>query len=152
MRASIRVTRAIDPGLRVVGSVGELHRIVMNLLLNARDAMPSGGRLDVTLQGARDGGPASGPSVRLSVRDSGAGMDAATRAQVFDPLFTTKAKGTGLGLATVARVVAAHGGRVSCDSAPGAGTTFVIVLPRAVRDVREPITETLHTLPDPDEE
>lgn len=134
----VQVAQGIQSGIRVVGSHAELLRAVMNLLLNARDAMPSGGALTISLRGDREtesAGPDRAPAVvRLRIADTGAGMDAETAARLFEPLFTTKTAGTGLGLSTVRRVVAEHGGRVRCESAPGRGTAFEVVLPCAFDD------------------
>ena len=109
---------------------GQLEQIIMNLVLNARDAMERGGRLGVeTTNTVVDGRPA----VRLKISDTGCGMDESTLSRVFEPYFTTKppGKGTGLGLATVFGIVAQHGGRVDAASTLGQGATFTIDLPRA---------------------
>lgn len=111
-------------------NVGQLEQIIMNLLLNARDAMEHSGRLIVeTAPGTLEGRAA----VRLSISDTGCGMDEATLSRAFEPYFTTKApaKGTGLGLATVFGIVTQHGGRVGAASTVGEGSTFTIDLPRA---------------------
>jgi signal transduction histidine kinase/ActR/RegA family two-component response regulator len=127
------------PVSRVKADPGQIEQVIMNLAVNARDAMPSGGVL--TIETATDYlGPGDarlrdmmtpGHWVRLSVRDTGVGMDELVQARVFEPFFTTKepGKGTGLGLSTVYGIVKQSGGFVWLTSAPGAGTTFDIYLP-----------------------
>ena len=114
---------------------GQLEQVIVNLALNARDAMPGGGRLCVSTRNVER----ERPFVALAVADAGVGMDEATLARAFEPFFTTKGegKGTGLGLATVYGIVEQSGGRIEVASAPGHGTTFTILLPRV--EVAEPI-------------
>src|SRR6185503_8087570 len=102
----------------------QIEQVLINLALNARDAMPSGGALRIS-------GQLAGDHAKLCVSDSGTGMDEATRLRVFEPFFTTKAlgKGTGLGLSMVWGIVQAHHGSITIDSQPGAGATFTIALP-----------------------
>ncbi|HXO40171.1 MAG TPA: response regulator, partial [Thermoanaerobaculia bacterium] len=140
---------------RVLVDAGLIEQVVVNLAVNARDAMPGGGGLvietadlevDAPLAGdARDaeapaGAVLPGPYVLLAVSDSGSGMDAATRARIFEPFFTTKAlgNGTGLGLATVLGIVQQSGGRIEVASEPGQGSVFKISLPRAAGAVHAP--------------
>ncbi len=116
----------------VVADPAQIEQVVMNLVLNARDAMPAGGRIVLAL-GTSAGDPeahvAPGAWVTLSVRDDGCGMDAATRGRIFEPFFTTKAEGVGMGLASVYGIVRQSGGHIAVTSAPRAGTTFTVFLP-----------------------
>lgn len=131
---------------RVKADPDEMAQVILNLAVNARDAMPNGGMLmietaEVELDGSEVQGfgqVAPGPYVALRVRDSGTGMEAETLSQIFEPFFTTKedGEGTGLGLSTVYGIVTQSGGTVSAVSEPGAGTTFTVFLPR----VDEPVT------------
>jgi PAS domain S-box-containing protein len=138
----VRLATSLQPGLGSVrADPGQLEQVLLNLAVNARDAMPTGGRLTISTREVfldedyarahRDAHP--GQYVQLSVADSGHGMDDATRARLFEPFFTTKGpgKGTGLGLATVYGIVTQAGGLVTVDSAPGAGATFRVHLPVA---------------------
>jgi signal transduction histidine kinase len=107
-------------------------RLLLNLVLNARDAMPDGGPIDVRLSPVKLTGEAGyrGRFVLLEVTDAGAGIDEEVRARIFEPFFTTKTRGTGLGLAVVRQVVDRVGGLIRVESAPGAGTTFRVFFPR----------------------
>jgi signal transduction histidine kinase len=104
--------------------VSTLRRAVVNLVQNALDAMPHGGTVTLEGQGTET-------HAQLLVRDTGSGMPAERLTQIFEPLYTTKPGGTGLGLYIVQEIVAAHGGRVTVESVEGQGTTFTITLPRA---------------------
>ncbi|MEK7701409.1 MAG: ATP-binding protein [candidate division NC10 bacterium] len=127
----IELVARLDPAAgRVAINQGQLGQVIMNLVVNARDAMPEGGRLTVETAGA-------GAEVVLSVSDTGVGMDVETRTRLFEPYFTTKepGKGMGLGLATVFDVVTQNGGRIDVGSEPGRGSTFRIFLPRMEDEV-----------------
>ena len=130
----------------VLGDPDRIEEILLNLAANSRDAMPDGGTFVVRVSSAahagsagRRGGSRSRRYVVLTVSDSGAGMDDATRARIFDPFFTTKelGKGTGLGLASVWSIVREAGGFIEVESALGMGTTFSIFLPAAVASAED---------------
>jgi CheY-like chemotaxis protein len=111
----------------------------MNLGVNARDAMPDGGRLTIRTSFVAGTEPEDKGWVLLEVNDTGCGMDAETRAHIFEPFYTTKTrgKGTGLGLALVYGIVSQYHGRIEVDSEPGRGTSFRIFLPIVGRSVGE---------------
>ncbi len=161
---AILLDQDIAPNLVVSGDQAELHQVIMNLCLNARDAMPAGGELRIHAELVD--GEAERARVRISIEDSGSGMDAATRARIFEPFFTTKPEGAGfgLGLSTVREVVNMHGGEVEVTSEPGKGTKFFIYLPACTgqpqpvritsghRDLRPPSHESALILLVDDEE
>ena len=140
-RTEIAINLRPDVGL-VRADTGQIHRLLINLVVNARDAMPDGGVVTVETGVASDdalGAPAKpmllprGDYVTLAVRDTGAGMDEATRSHIFEPFYTTKpsGQGTGLGLWIVRDIMERSGGAIDVRSTPGEGTEFVMYFPRA---------------------
>lgn len=134
---SIEIDGVIDDGLMVTGDRSHLHQLLMNLCINARDALPNGGRLTVEVTLATRDDMAMLPYrdrdayTLVIVEDDGVGMDTETQSRLFEPFFTTKREGhgAGLGLATVYEVVDAHGGQIIVESEVGSGTRFRIYLP-----------------------
>ncbi|WP_162409897.1 PAS domain-containing sensor histidine kinase [Pseudoxanthomonas daejeonensis] len=141
----IRIVTGIEPGLaHAHADANQLEMALLNLGVNARDAMPEGGTLTlgargVALESGQDAALPPGPYVVISVADTGLGMDAATRARAIEPFFTTKGigKGTGLGLSMVHGLASQLGGRLRIDSTPGHGTTMELWLP-AAQTLRHP--------------
>jgi two-component system, cell cycle sensor histidine kinase and response regulator CckA len=154
----------LDPAIPfVLADPGQLEQVILNLAVNARDAMPDGGRLTIATRGVRtdrDRAPAGPSRVAIVVTDTGVGMDEVTRTRIFEPFFTTKGhgKGTGLGLSTAYGIVSQSGGSIRVMSELGAGATFTITLAGvtvADRVLAEGldesnIPETMRRLPAPD--
>ncbi len=143
----VEVAKQLYP---VVGNATQLHQVLLNLCVNARDAMPGGGTLRIEAENvvlekkasAWNPEPVSGPHVSLAVSDTGCGMTSEVLNRVFEPFFTTKevGKGTGLGLSTVQGIVKSHGGFAEVSTEAGKGTVFRIYLPAAVNEQQS--TET----------
>jgi PAS domain S-box-containing protein len=151
LREDVDLETNLDPALGLVmADLSQMQQVVMNLVVNARDAMPSGGSLRIEAGNAEIKKPIAaygsqidpGSYVMLRVRDTGMGMDTPTRERIFEPFFTTKAagSGTGLGLSTVFGIVKQAGGRIQVESEPGKGSTFSVYLPRTNAElVVEPV-------------
>jgi PAS domain S-box-containing protein len=135
---------------QVRSDASQLEQVVLNLVVNARDAMGGKGRLVISSrlapgeELASRGVPAVGMFLCLAVADNGCGMDEATRARIFEPFYTTKAQGTGLGLSTVDGIVRQSGGFIRVDSRPGAGTSFSIYLPATAPPALEEESRHFH--------
>jgi two-component system NtrC family sensor kinase len=119
----VAIVRRLDPALPPVSlDVNQMHQVIVNLMLNAAQAMPDGGVITVETAVA-DG------QLALRVADTGPGIPPELRPRLFDPFFTTKPQGTGLGLAVAWGIVQRHNGRLSFTTEPGKGTTFIVELP-----------------------
>jgi signal transduction histidine kinase len=127
VRADVRLD--LDPAIPAIWCHEEkMKQVLLNLIVNAAQAMPNGGILTIALKADESRGLGV-QAVRLTVSDSGIGIDPAYRSRLFDPFFTTKTEGTGLGLAIVHSIVEAHQGRIDVDSTVGRGSSFSVVLP-----------------------
>ena len=131
-RQRVAIERESEPGLRVTCDADGLHQVLVNLMVNALQAMPTGGTLRLTAAALPDG-------LRITVADTGTGIPADVLPHVFEPFFTTRAdaddptqRGTGLGLSVSYGIVKAHGGEIRAESEPGQGAVFTIDLPGSV--------------------
>ena len=122
--AGVEVVQQVEPGTAINADRDQIRQVLLNLITNGYDSMPDGGVLDVSAR-------SSGDSVRITVTDTGLGMDEETKAHIFTPFYTTKSRGIGLGLAVTKRVVEAHGGTISVQSTPSVGTSFTVTVPTA---------------------
>jgi nitrogen-specific signal transduction histidine kinase/ActR/RegA family two-component response regulator len=152
---AIAIGPHLDENLAIVeGNTGQLHQVLLNLCLNARDAMPQGGRLiietrNVTLSEEKARAALdleAGQYVLLGVTDTGIGMGAETQRHLFEPFFTTKGEGRGLGLAMVYSIVRRHGGAIHVYSEPGQGSTFKVYLPAASRSAEDTVPEEVEVV------
>jgi PAS domain S-box-containing protein len=143
--------------LTIMADKGQIEQVIMNLVTNARDAMPKGGRIIIQTSVFRmndsfvslNGYGEAGRYALLTISDTGKGMDSETQRKIFEPFFTTKevGKGTGLGLSTVYGIIKQHNGYITCYSEPGKGTTFKLYIPLAGIDIQEEETyDTTQTL------
>ncbi len=152
---NIAIEAKVDRGLRVLGDKGQLHQLLMNLLINARDAMPKGGKLLIESKKACQEDLEEAPlnplvaHALLTVTDTGIGMDAETKERAFDPFFTTKGEqvGAGLGLAAVYEIAKGHNGHITLQSEPQRGSTFELVFPLATGHSAAPTEPSLPAIP-----
>jgi two-component system NtrC family sensor kinase len=124
--AHVKVQTVLTARRAVLGSADQLKQVILNLVVNAMEAMPGGGELTIHTEDASD-------AVILKVRDTGTGIQADELPKVFDPFFTTKPDGTGLGLSVTYSIIEGHGGQIEVRSEPGVFTEFTVCLPVAER-------------------
>jgi signal transduction histidine kinase len=134
----VRCSLSLDPALSMIrANPGQMEQVVLNLVVNARDAMPDGGSLSIKTGncvpgGKEDGVPAdpdTGPSVKLTVSDSGGGISPQDMEHIFEPFYTTKPEGSGLGLSTVYGIIRQHSGHIAAEERAGGGAVFTVTLP-----------------------
>lgn len=152
----------LSPGSDVPQVAGDpllLRQVIDNLVNNALQAMGGGGTLTVQLVKVAGNASGVGAGAELSIRDTGEGMDTVVRSRALDPFFTTRPAGAGLGLAIVARIIDAHGGRLTIRSERGLGTEVSVFLPsdrgepaeQTARRLRTPVIETFRASQTPEE-
>src|SRR5204863_7669772 len=125
VRAGVTLTVECEGAPDVNGDPTMLRQAFLNLALNACQAMPDGGTLRITCQ------PSSGGRAAIAFTDTGVGIDPKNLSRIFDLYFTTKPRGTGIGLSMVYRTAQMHDGEIEVQSTPGAGTMFTVMLTRA---------------------
>lgn len=138
---SIKIETSLDPGLgKIRADTSQMEQVLLNLVLNARDAMPCGGRVSIKTNNIEPPASESEVFVRLAVEDNGTGMDSETAEHIFEPFFTSKQPqvGTGLGLAVVHAIVSAGDGLINVASKPGLGSLFEVFLPRCMEKDQPP--------------
>jgi signal transduction histidine kinase len=145
MKYRVRVETQVQSTPPAMANGNQIQQVLLNLLINARQAMPQGGMIVVKLSHDADAN-----MVELGVRDTGCGMSPETMRRIFDPYFSTKSGpdasgkgGTGLGLSMCREIIEAHHGRIRVDSTVGKGTAFTIKLPVAVPAAPPIVTPTI---------
>lgn len=143
---------------QILGDATQLHQVVLNLVVNARDAMPKGGSLVVSAENTildenfvrLNPGAKPGPHIIVKVADTGMGISTAEQHKIFEPFYTTKevGKGTGLGLSTALGIVKSHGGFIKVESSPGRGSTFMVFMPAALETERLEVKKSIAEAPD----
>jgi len=132
MDESIRIERDFAPDLALaLADPGQMTQVFQNLLINSSQAMPFGGKIKISARNLPESDP---PMVRIKFEDNGSGIEPECLKKIFDPYFTTKKKGSGLGLASVFSIIRKHNGNIEADSSPGEGTAFTITLPAARKE------------------
>ncbi|MEI7636546.1 MAG: ATP-binding protein, partial [Syntrophus sp. (in: bacteria)] len=125
--SNIEISETLEKGVAIKGNREEIRQLIWNLILNAAESMPEGGRLDI---GVRGKNLENHEGLEINVADNGVGITEENKKLIFEPFFTTKERGTGLGLAIVMRIVNSYGGNLLFESTLGMGTKFVIWLPK----------------------
>jgi two-component system cell cycle sensor histidine kinase/response regulator CckA len=149
--SNVKVELSIPPDLwSAEVDARQISQVIQNLLINAQQAMPNGGRVHVSAenwvaQGDLDENSFQGGQrryVKIAIKDEGPGIPQDNLSRIFDPHFTTKPKGSGLGLATALSIVKKHGGQIEVESMPNAGTTFFVYVPASEKDAEISVEES----------